>query len=95
MRRGSRREGIVQLGTFESDRGSKIRKITMSRPSQSQTAAFFGILAGALILVLTAMALTSADRPRRPHYQTPQVEVSQAAPRGLSLEALGGRVASK
>jgi hypothetical protein len=61
----------------------------MSRPSQSQTGAFFGILASALILVLTAMALASAE-PRRPNHRLAQMEVSEAAPTGLSLDAMRG-----
>jgi len=83
VRQSRRREGVVQLGTFESDGGSQV----MSRPSQSATGAFFGIIASALILVLTAMALTTPDRPR-PERQMAQVEVTEATPTGLSLEAL-------
>jgi hypothetical protein len=61
----------------------------MSRPSQSQTGAFFGILASALMLVLTAMTLASSDGPRRIHRLT-QVEISQATPTGLSFDAMSG-----
>ena len=37
----------------------------MSRPTQTQAGAFFGILASALMLLLTAMALASSAQPRR------------------------------
>ena len=39
----------------------------MSRPTQAQTGAFFGILASVLIFVLTAMALASMDSLPRHH----------------------------
>jgi hypothetical protein len=94
VRHGSRREGAVQLGTLDSDRGSQVREITMSRPSQSQTGAFFGILASALMLVLTAMALVSAAPPR-PNHRLAQIEISEAMPTGLSLDAMRGGSAGR
>ncbi len=90
VRQTHQREGVVQIGTFESDGGSQ----GMSRPSQSATGAFFGILASALILILTAMALTTPTATRATH-QTAQVEVTEATPAGLPLKAMQGGSASR
>jgi len=84
VRQSSQREGVVQLGTFESRSSFNPRETTMSRPSQSQTGAFFGILASALILVLTAMALVSTDG--RPHHRYAQEQASDAMPVGFHFD---------
>jgi hypothetical protein len=42
-------------------------KAAMFRPTEAQTGAFFGILASALMLLLTAMAV-NADHPRPPSF---------------------------
>jgi hypothetical protein len=78
------REAVRQLGTFEFEGCFKRRETTMSRPTQSQKGAFCGILASALILVLTAMALVSTDgRPHHPYVQEP---ISEATPAGIHLD---------
>ncbi|MFZ2032074.1 MAG: hypothetical protein WAU68_17310 [Vitreimonas sp.] len=84
MRHGHGREGVVQLGTFESGGGSQVREAMMSRPTQYQTGAFFGILASALILVLTAMALVSTEG--RPHHRYAQEQISEATPAGFHFD---------
>jgi hypothetical protein len=66
----------------------------VSRPSQSQTGAFFGILASALILVLTAMALVSTAPPR-PNHRLAPMEISEATPTGLSFDAMRGGSAGR
>jgi hypothetical protein len=55
----------------------------MPQPSQTQTGAFFGIVASALILVLTAMALLSTDG--RTHHQSARYETMEATPVSYSL----------
>jgi len=48
----------------------------MSQPTETQAGAFFSILAGALILVLTAMALESTSATPRQHHAQMSAELA-------------------
>ena len=86
MRRDRGRESSVQVGTIDSGvRSPAARDEAMSRPTQTQTGAFFGILASVLIFVLTAMALASMNSlPRHhSHVSTAALTEDNQAPTGL------------
>ena len=54
----------------------------MSRPTESQAGAFFGILASALMLVLTVMALGSMSPAPRHHPHIAAGQMFDEAPAG-------------
>jgi CDP-diglyceride synthetase len=59
----------------------------MSRPTETQTGAFFGILASALIFVLTAMALVSVGaQSSRPHHSVSAVSLNTPAAEASASE---------
>ena len=59
-------------------------KPTMSRPTESQAGAFFGILASALMLVLTVMALGSMSPAPRHHPHISAGQMFDEAPAGAA-----------
>jgi len=86
VRRDRGRESGVQAGTIDSDaRSQAASDPPMSKLTQTQTGAFFGILASVLIFVLTAMALASMNSlPRHhSHISTAALTEDNQAPTGL------------